>query len=61
MPYPRGGLLEFMFLTGVLVCEEKLDELERRLRGGERLRLMCHCAPNRCHAEAIARLLIAAP
>ena len=30
---------------------------EGRLRRGQRLRLLCHCAPDRCHAEGITRLL----
>ena len=27
--------------------------LRERARGGERLALMCHCAPLRCHAESL--------
>ena len=28
--------------------------LRERVRGGERIALMCHCAPRRCHAESLA-------
>ena len=38
-------------------CGAALDELEGRLRAGESLRLMCWCAPARCHGDGIARLL----
>jgi hypothetical protein len=34
-----------------------LSELHRRLCRGESLRLLCWCAPRRCHAEEIARWL----
>ena len=35
-----------------------LRELEDRLRAGESLRLMCWCAPKRCHGDGIAQLLV---
>ena len=38
--------------------EAALDVLEGRLRNGESLRLMCWCAPKRCHGDGIARLLV---
>jgi hypothetical protein len=37
--------------------EAELQRLEGRLRAGESLRLMCWCAPKRCHAAGIARCL----
>ena len=37
---------------------EALNALEGRLRAGEALRLMCWCAPKRCHGEAIAQMLV---
>jgi len=36
---------------------DALAELERRLRGGERVRLMCWCRPKRCHADGIVKVL----
>ena len=36
---------------------QALSDLERRLRAGESLRLMCWCHPKRCHGDGIARLL----
>ena len=39
---------------------EALEGLAERLRGGESLRLLCWCAPRRCHAEDLARWLCAA-
>ena len=40
-----------------------LQALAARVRGGESLRLLCHCAPKRCHAESIAARIteLAAP
>mmetsp|Transcript_14702 Transcript_14702/g.43139 ORF Transcript_14702/g.43139 Transcript_14702/m.43139 type:complete len:185 (+) Transcript_14702:3-557(+) len=35
-----------------------LDQLRARVRTGEQLRLLCHCAPRRCHGDAIAAALL---
>lgn len=46
-----------------LACDasrkKSLAELCERLRHGESLRLMCWCVPRRCHAEEIAKWLLA--
>ena len=34
-----------------------MQQLEARLRSGENLRLMCWCAPKRCHGDGIAEML----
>ena len=36
----------------------QMHELAERMRAGERLRLLCHCAPRRCHAQGIVRWLL---
>lgn len=35
----------------------EIDELGRRVAGGERLALRCWCAPRRCHADLVASLV----
>ena len=35
-----------------------MRELEARLRAGENLRLLCWCAPKRCHGNGIAEVLV---
>ena len=48
--------------SDVVACENArrhgLQGLRSRLRRGESLRLLCWCAPRRCHAEEIARWLM---
>jgi hypothetical protein len=46
----------FEGVTG-LQRESAMQELALRLKGGESLRLMCHCHPRRCHAHGIAKRL----
>lgn len=36
---------------------DALEQLQKRLLRGESVRLLCWCAPKRCHAETIAQLL----
>ena len=36
-------------------ADARIDALAAEVRGGKRLRLDCHCAPRRCHAQAVAR------
>ena len=38
--------------------DEALRELEERAQAGEKLRLLCWCAPKRCHGHGIARRII---
>ena len=39
-------------------AERAMRELEARLRAGENLRLLCWCAPKRCHGNGIAEVLV---
>ena len=36
----------------------EMDRLAARVGAGERLRLLCWCAPKRCHADAIAHKVV---
>ena len=36
----------------------ELERLAARVCAGERLRLLCWCAPKRCHADAIADKIV---
>ena len=38
--------------------DEALRELEERAQAGEKLRLLCWCAPKRCHGHGIAKRII---
>ena len=35
-----------------------VHDLEQRVRAGQRVRLLCHCAPKRCHTEAIRDVIL---
>ena len=37
----------------------QVRSLAERVRGGERLALRCHCAPDACHVDVIVQLVLA--
>ena len=65
----HGLVVDSRFATGPAVgaaAARAMDQLEARLRAGEKLNLRCWCAPLRCHGNAIAdalsqRLEVGAP
>ena len=65
----RGLVVDSRFATGPAVgaaAARAMEQLEARLRAGEKLNLRCWCAPLRCHGNAIAdalsqRLEVGAP
>ena len=39
-------------------ARREMEALRARVGAGERLRLLCHCAPRRCHGDEICRHLV---
>ena len=52
-----GVCVDARFRGRTAELDRALGGLEARLRAGESLRLMCWCAPSRCHGDGIARCL----
>ena len=44
-------------MTKSCLFTRRINELRKRHRAGENIRLLCHCTPKQCHGQTVAKLI----